>query len=195
MAAERAGKSDSRELLFVTLRFIAGLLAMVLIAALLGHAARDWCEAVARTFVERFGYVGMALGTLLADGVHFPIPPQFYMLLSVASGASALYTLAAIAVASLLAGNLGYRLANLIGRSAWVTRRTERPRRVLQRAIERYGVWAALYASVLPIPYSVLCYLAGLIGAPAGFFALLCACRVPKLLGFYWLIRLGWQPG
>lgn len=198
VTVERATKSpgslDSRELLLVTLRFVAGLLAILVIVAVLGHAARDRCEAAARVFVDRYGYAGMALGTLLADAIHFPIPPQFYMLLSVASGASAINTLAAIAAASLTAGVLGYRLARVVGRNAWVSKRTERTRRLLQGAIERYGAWAAVYSSLLPLPYSLLCYLAGLSRAPRGFFALLCVCRVPKLVAFYWLIRLGWQP-
>lgn len=193
-APKSAGALNSRELLLVMLRFVAGLLAILVIVAVLGHAARERCEAAAREFVERYGYAGMALGTLLADAIHFPIPPQFYMLLSVASGASAINTLAAIAAASLTAGVLGYRLASVVGRVAWVVKRTERTRRLLQGAIERYGVWAAVYSSLLPLPYSLLCYLAGLSRAPNGFFVLLCLCRVPKLAAFYWLIRLGWQP-
>ncbi len=199
MTVERGPKSagtlDSRELVMVTLRFVAGLLAIVVVVAVLGHAARDRCEAAARVFVDRYGYAGMALGTFLADAIHFPIPPQFYMLLSVASGVSAISTLAAIAAASLTAGVFGYGLASVIGRVEWVVKRTERTRRLLQAAIERYGVWAAVYSSLLPLPYSLLCYLSGLSRAPRGFFALVCVCRVPKLVGFYWLIRLGWQPG
>lgn len=199
MTLERSPKSagalELRELVVVTLRFVAGLVAILVVVAVLGHAARDRCAAAARVFVDHYGYAGMALGTLLADAIHFPIPPQFYMLLSVASGASALHTLAAIAAASLTAGVLGYRLASLVGRIEWVVSRTERTRRVLQRAIERYGAWAAVYSSLLPVPYSLLCYLAGLSRAPNAFFALLCVCRVPKLVAFYWLIRLGWQPG
>src|SRR5688572_12463360 len=152
-APKSAGALELRELVLVTLRFVAGLLAILVIVAVLGHAARDRCAAAARAFVDQYGYAGMALGTLLADAIHFPIPPQFYMLLSVASGASALNTLAAIAAASLTAGLVGYRLASLVGRMAWVVNRTERTRRLLQRAIQRYGVWAAVYSSLLPVPY------------------------------------------
>lgn len=191
-AADAAGSFDKRELLGVTLRFVAGLLLMLLLVALLGQAARDWCEGVARGFVTKYGYAGMALGTFLADGVYFPIPPQFYMLLAVASGASTVRALLAIGAASLLAGVVGFYLARWLGAQPWILARTERTRRLLQSATRRYGLRSALYASLLPVPYSVLCYLAGLNRAPRAFLMLLCACRVPKLLAFYGLIQLGW---
>ena len=196
MSTERAAPSgeafDARELLGVTLRFVAGLLLMLLLVALLGQAARDWCEGLARGFVANYGYAGMALGTFLADGVYFPIPPQFYMLLAVASGASTARALLAIGAASLLAGVVGFFLARLIGAHPWILARTLRTRRLLHSATRRYGTRSALYASLLPVPYSVLCYLADLNRAPPAFLALLCACRIPKLLAFYALIELGW---
>lgn len=191
-AAEAADAFNPRELVGVTLRFVAGLLLMLLLVALLGQAARDWCEGLARGFVARYGYAGMALGTFLADGLYFPIPPQFYMLLAVASGASTLRALLAIGAASLLAGVVGFCLARLIGGHPWILARTQRTRRLLESATRRYGLRSAIYASLLPVPYSVLCYLAGLNRAPRAFLALLCVCRIPKLLAFYGLIQLGW---
>src|SRR5687767_6471319 len=103
----------NRELLVVVARFIAVLSAALLIALTLAHFARAECEAIARRFVADYGYWGMALGTLLADGFQFPIPPQFYMLLAVASRAPVAYSFGAIALASLLAGFVGYETAGL----------------------------------------------------------------------------------
>jgi membrane protein YqaA with SNARE-associated domain len=135
----------------------------------------------------------MAFGTLLADGFHFPIPPQFYMLLSIASQASVYGSLATIAAASVLAGVFGYSAARLVASSAWIAARTEPARWLLERAVLRFGSRAALVASLLPIPYSLLCYLAGLNRMPRRFLVLLCLCRVPKLVAFYLLVYWGWQ--
>src|SRR5689334_1297994 len=101
---------ESGELWRLLSRFALGLLLLLVIASALGHWARADAEAIARGFVERYGYPGIALGTFLADGFHFPIPPQFYMLLSIASGQPAAECLAVIGSASLLAGAAGYQL-------------------------------------------------------------------------------------
>ena len=181
------------DLLWPVLRLLAGLLVILLVVGTLAHWARPQCEAVARGFVAAYGYWGMALGTLLADGFHFPIPPQFYMLLSIASQASVYWSLTVIASASVLAGVVGYSMARFVANSVWVASRTERSRRLLERAVLRFGARAALVASLLPIPYSILCYLAGLNRMPHRFLALLCLCRIPKLVAFYLLVYWGWQ--
>jgi membrane protein YqaA with SNARE-associated domain len=193
-AADEAELSlASGSLLWPVLRFLGGLLAILLVVGTLAHWARPQCEGLARGFVGTYGYWGMALGTLLADAFHFPIPPQFYMLLSVASHASVVTSLSAIAGASVLAGGIGYHAARLVSKSEWIALRTRASRRVLERAVHRFGTRAALLASVLPIPYSMLCYLAGLNRMPHSFLLLLCLCRIPKLCVFYWLVHWGWS--
>jgi membrane protein YqaA with SNARE-associated domain len=194
-AAELEPAIGNRELLVVIARFVAVLSAVLLIAITLAHFARAECEAIARHFVVSYGYWGMALGTLLADGFHFPIPPQFYMLLAIAARAPISHSFSAIALASLLAGFVGYEAASLAARSDWIRARTEGTRNVLERAVRRFGLQAALLASLLPVPYSVLCYLAGMMRLPRRFLVLLCLCRIPKLAMFYWLLLLGWHPG
>ncbi len=97
----------ARELLWPAARFVLGLLIALVIVGTQAHFARPQCEGLARSFVDAYGYGGMALGTLLADGFHFPIPPQFYMLLSIASGAPATLSLAVIAAASVTGGVAG----------------------------------------------------------------------------------------
>ena len=172
---------------------MVGLAAAAVLALLIGYWARPTAESIARLFVRQFGVWGMAGGTLLADGFHFPVPPQFYMLLAVASGTPTLSALAAISVASFAAGFVGYGVARQAARISWVAQKLEQPRRLLLAAFERYGFRAALVLSLLPVPYSVLCYLAGANRLPRSFLGLLATLRVPKLAAFYYLVQLGWS--
>jgi membrane protein YqaA with SNARE-associated domain len=184
---------DRAEVVALVVRFVLALVMMCMVVAAAGYLLRSPAEVLARGFVSRFGVWGMALGTLLADGLHFPIPPQFYMLLAVASNTPVHLAFPAIAFASLISGGLGYQLASWASRLGWLARRTERYRSLLLNAYQRRGYRAALVASLLPIPYSVLCYLAGLNRLPAAFLALVGVCRIPKLLGFYGLVYVGWS--
>ena len=181
-----------KELLTLVARLLVGLAILLGMVGMAGYLVRRPTEQLARHFVDTSGVWGLAFGTLLADGVHFPIPPQFYLLTVVASGAPPWQGLLAIISASVMAGCLGYRLSEAASHSAWLSARINRPRRLFESAFRRYGYRAALVGSLLPIPYSMLCYLAGLNRLPRRFLAILALCRVPKLVGFYYLIRLGW---
>jgi membrane protein YqaA with SNARE-associated domain len=187
------GSFARREVLALVLRLMGALVAVSVFVALLGYFLRPTAEAIGRGFVRSFGIPGMALGTFLADGLHFPVPPQFYMLLAVASGTPPHQPFAAIAGASVAAGFFGYAVAGQASRLAWFAKKTQQARDLLAKTYERYGYRAALVASLLPIPYSVLCYLSGLNRMPRTFLALLALCRVPKLVAFYYLVHVGWS--
>jgi membrane protein YqaA with SNARE-associated domain len=186
-------KLSRKELIGLVLRLTLGLFALLAVAAGVSHAYRGELEAMGREFVERLGYGGMALGTLLADGFHFPIPPQFYMLLSISSGSPATTTMAVITAASLLGGYLGYSFAARLSRFEWISRKLQMTQRLTQHVMGRFGYKSAVMASIMPIAYSVLCYLAGLNRVPLRFFLVLALCRIPRLLVFYYLVYLGWE--
>jgi membrane protein YqaA with SNARE-associated domain len=187
--SERSAPSIARLLVRVTL----GLVALLLGIALLAHTFRAELETVGHGFVDRFGVSGMVLGTLIADGFHFPVPPQFYMLMGVTSGVATLTTLAAVNLGSFLGGWLAYFMAKHLSHFKPLARRLERPRALAQGVFARYGDWALVVASFLPITYAALCYLSGLSRLPKRGFAVIALIRVPRLVAYYYLVRLGWM--
>ena len=193
MTTQVRSESDGRYLALLALRWLAGVLGLLVVMIGLASYFREPLERAGRAFVERFGYVGMGIGTFIADGFHFPIPPQFYMLLAVTSGVSQVTAFGAITVASLAGGLSAAGLTSLATRIEWVARRLEPSRAQAQQLFDRYGYAAAVLATFLPIPYSVLCYLSGLNGLPHRVFVVLSVCRIPRLLFFFFVIRLGWH--
>ncbi|MBV9108396.1 MAG: hypothetical protein JO306_03190 [Gemmatimonadetes bacterium] len=53
-------------------------------------------------------------------------------------------------------------------------------------------LWAVALGTLAPVPYSVLCYAAGLYRIPYMLFSAFTLLRVPRLLFFYLIIRTGW---
>lgn len=188
----QATELSQRELVSMTLKWCAGLVGLFAVLVAVARLFRAPLEALGTSFVQRFGYFGMAFGTFIADGFHFPIPPQFYMLMAVSSGASRPLAFGVITAASLLGGTAGYHVARRLAHVRPIARRLERAQGLAGRAFSRFGYRAALLASLLPIAYSVLCYLAGLYRLPRRVFAVLCLCRIPRLLLFFYLVELGW---
>lgn len=184
--------SRKRDLVRTGAQLVLSLVALFGLIALAGYLAREQLDALGRAFVQHFGLAGMFVGTYLADAFSFPIPPQFYMLTAITAGVSHVAALATISVASLLAGYTGYRLAGRIARVRLFARRIEATRPRVDRLFERYGYWAIAIGSLTPVPFSVLCYLSGLYRIPPRYLPALLLFRVPRLILFYALIRLGW---
>jgi membrane protein YqaA with SNARE-associated domain len=186
--------SGPRARLWLVVRFLLGLSALLALALVLVRTARPQLEQLGTWFVERFGAVGVGFGTLIADGCHFPIPPQFYMLLSIAAGAPASVTLAATTAGSLCGGVLGFNLSRHLGAKPKVARFIERiSGRVGHKLGHEYAYRSVFFLSVTPMAFSVLCYLAGLYRMRRGPFALLLALRIPKLVLYYYLVKIGWS--
>lgn len=191
--APKAEFPPTPSLIRLGVRIALGLVVLIVGVALLGKTFRPELEALGRGFVDNFGLFGMALGALIADGFHFPIPPQFYMLLGISSGVSTLKTLFAVNVGSFLGGWLAYFLATQLSQFGPIHRRLEQPRRLTEAVFARYGAWSVVVASFMPITYAALCYMAGLGRLPRSGFLLITLIRAPRLVAYYYLIKLGWS--
>lgn len=187
-----APASERRELLWLAAKLVLGAAAIVALVALLARTWRTELEAMGHAFVEQFGYAGMAAGTFLADGLHVPVPPQFYMLASIASERSAAWTLVAVCIGSLLGGATAYAIARRASDLPFLKRLLARTQHKVDWLFARYGYWAVAIGSLTPIPYSFLCYVAGGYRMPARIFFVLSLFRIPKVVLYFYLVQLGW---
>lgn len=187
--------SEKRPLIILGLKLVVGAAGILTLVAILAHYFRPELEALASGFVERFGYVGFALGTYLADGLHCPIPPQFYMLASIAAGWSVVWTLVAICIGSILGGITAYSIARKASNLAFLKRLLARTQTKVDWLFARFGYWAVAIGSLTPIPYSFLCYVAGGYRMPPRIFIALSLFRIPKVVLYFYLVQLGWMSG
>ncbi|HTV17145.1 MAG TPA: VTT domain-containing protein [Polyangiaceae bacterium] len=190
--ASAASNRRSRTKLIV--RFALGLVALLTLVVLVVRTLRPELEGIGKWFVERFGLVGVAAGTFIADGFHFPVPPQFYMLLAIAAQTNPIAILAATSLGSVLGGGTGYLVARRLGHIRVLSRWLERVGGgVGERLGQRYPYRSAVLASVSPMAFSVLCYMAGLFKVRRGPLLVLLALRLPKIALYYYLVRIGWS--
>jgi membrane protein YqaA with SNARE-associated domain len=174
------------------LKLLLGATALVLVVALLGHFFHADLEKLGRAFLGRFGYAGIAMGTYIADGLHCPVPPQFYMLAAIASGWSEGWTIVAVCIGSLAGGVTGYLIARKAASIRLFRRLFARNQEKFDWLYERYGYWAVAIGSLTPIPFSFLCYVAGGQRMPPRIFVALSLFRIPKVVLYFYLVKLGW---
>ena len=161
--------------------------------ALASYAARGELERVGTWFFERFGVAGMAFGSFLADGLHFPIPPQFYFLAAFAAGSARAVALLAVTCGSVLGGLLAFQLGRHVSRVGFVARRLAPARALVERMVTRYGYRGLIVVGILPVSYFGLCSVSGLMRLPLAAYGCLAAGRVPRLLVSYVLIAAVWE--
>jgi membrane protein YqaA with SNARE-associated domain len=177
----------------LVLQTLIAIFVMLGFVSALAHLLRPELETLGRAFLEQFGALGLSLGTLLADGLHFPIPPQFYMLASITAGWSPVTSVAAITAGSLVGGVISHLIGrHLLWRIRFLQRIVDRSRKRFDWLFARYGVWAVAVGSISPVPFSLLCNLSGLYKVPFRHFLVLSLFRIPRVVLFYVLIRFGW---
>jgi membrane protein YqaA with SNARE-associated domain len=154
---------------------------------------RPELEATAQWFVSRYGVWGLAMGTLIADGFHVPVPAQFYMLLGLSSGIAPGNMMVAICVGSSIGGVLSYLIGGQLQNVNLVKRWLAKPTELAAAALKRYGAWALVAVSVLPLGYSTLCCLCGLSRVAPRYFALVAVLRVPRLFVYFYIIKVGYH--
>lgn len=182
------------EAVFAVLRLVAGFVALVVLVSVVGWAFRDELESFGTWFVARFGVSGMIAGAFLADSIHFPIPPQFYLLTGIAGGHRVVIVLVAVLVGSELGGLAAFTLARFVGRAPVVARRLSKARGLLERQIERRGYLGLAAATLLPISFSLLCMASGAMRLPYRAYGVLALMRVPRILLSYVVILVAWHP-
>lgn len=181
------------ETALAVLRLVAGFAALVAVVTFLGWAYRDELSRFGSWFVARFGFVGIAAGAFLADGLHFPIPPQFYLLTGIAGGHHTAGVLAVVLVGSELGGLTAFALARGVGGAPIVAHRLETTRRLLHGFIERRGYLGLAAATLLPLSFSLLCMASGAMRLPYRAYGVLALMRIPRILLSYVVIALAWQ--
>src|SRR5690554_6088215 len=142
------------------------MLVMFASAAALGYWLRDPITALATDFVRVLGPLGIFLGVLAADALSFPIPASTYLFAGVAADAAVFPVLIATSLASLIGGALAYLIGPQIARIPFLDRRLELFRPRGEALFKRWGAWAVGIAAVTPMPFSIICWLAGIYRMP-----------------------------
>lgn len=181
-----------REIILGFVRLFAGFAGLVGIVAIIGWRWRSELEHFGRWFVERFGAAGMAGGAFLADGLHFPLPPQFYLLTGIAGGYGTLPALASVLAGSIAGGFVAFALARRVAGVPFFEKRFSTTRHVVRSLLRARGRWGLVIAGMLPVSYFVLCVLGGMMRLRYRDYAILGLMRIPRLVLSFLLILLAW---
>jgi membrane protein YqaA with SNARE-associated domain len=181
-----------REAVLALLRLVLSVTILLGVIALVGWLFRSELERFGAWFVHAFGPFGMAAGAFLADGLHFPLPPQFYLLTGLAGGATMAVSFTSVLLGSVAGGLVAFAIGRRAVGAHWLERRTRASRALIRALVDEHGLLGVAIAGILPISYFALCSLGGVMRLPYRAYAVLAIMRIPRLLATYAIIALAW---
>lgn len=187
------GPLPREEVLALVIQLVVGMMVLIAAVTALSWFLRSELQALGASFVQRFGALGMAGGAFVADGLHFPIPPQFYLFAGFAGGFGPVATFSAVLVGSVLGGLMAFTIARRGARLGFLARRALAARQLVGGLFARYGYLGLALAGLLPISFWSLCSLGGLLQLPYRGYGVLGFVRIPRLLVSYVIIVLAWR--
>lgn len=174
---------------------VVGVVVLVGLAYLAQQYLGHHLEAASRWLTNTGGYLGVFVSIWLIDTFTLPVSPDM-ILAFVAHKGSTLNTpvaLVVICIASIAAGNTGYHLAKRIGDWPFIQRRLAKNYEKGHKLFDRFGVWTVVIAGLTPIPFSIVCWFAGLYDMKSWPFFLATLSRIPRFIGWFYLLRLGFS--
>ncbi|NQT61264.1 MAG: DedA family protein [Bacteroidetes bacterium] len=169
------------------------LLAAVIIVVygVLGLLFHDQLSKAGVWLGRELGYSGVALYTFVVDAVIIPTTVDVIFPFAIEWNPYILITV--MSAVSVLGGYLGYWIARSFNHFRSVQRVTSSYRERGETLINRYGAWAVAISGFTPIPFSTICWIAGLLKIPAGKVFLACFARIPRMIVYYLLIKSGFS--
>ncbi len=177
-----------RPLILKTLLMAAVIMTLYGVFALLFH---DQMEKTGLWLGRELGYGGVALFTFFVDAVIIPTTTD--VIFPFLMEWNPYFLLSVMSAASILGGFSGYWLARSFNHIHFVHRVTISYHKRGESMINSYGAWAVVIAGFTPVPFSTICWIAGLLEVPAGKVLLACFSRIPRMIVYYFLIKSGFS--
>lgn len=144
---------------------------------------REEMRYVLQIIVERFGLLGLFMITLIMDTVIQPITPEILTVGYSMADFNLLLSALVGGLASTSAGFIGFRIGRLLGKEGATNFIGQKKSQQASDLFAKYGFWAVLVGSMTPIPFSVVCWSAGMFKMPWKFFCIsVIVTRIPRFL-------------
>ena len=176
----------------IALQTVVVSLLIIVAVVVAGAFFKQPIQLLATWMVETFGIVGTILGICISDIFGLPIPPDTFIFIAATSGYPDVPVAAGLAAVSVGCGSAAYLLGPYVGRVPLLRTKVEQWRVKGEHLFERWGVWTVAIGALSPLPYSITCWFAGIYHMPYKRFFLATLFRIPRIVAYYMIFRLGW---
>jgi membrane protein YqaA with SNARE-associated domain len=184
-------KSDGRLARKVLIRLLITMLLVIGLMGLAGYLLREPAVGFSEGLVSSLGSPGIGFAFFVSDA--FPLFPFHDAYLAIGMVGNLEFWLIAFwaSLGSLTGGSLGYLIGRLFRRSEAFRQYTRQKGGDIYKLLNRYGVWALAIGALSPFPYSMACWITGMLRMRYFTFITISLLRIPRIVAYLCLIRLG----
>jgi len=186
---EERDVDPGRNIIKAALMVIASFLLMVV----LRFTLKDLIEGTARDVAEHLSYPGMFLVTMAMDTLIDPFTPDIVLFLALSGDYDPFLSVLFISLGSIIGGHIGYQIGRSLGHTRFVRRVVGSYMGRGRLLFSRYGLYAVILAAFTPIPFSTVCWIAGMFEMDRKLFFIGTLWRVPRFLLWFLVLGLGYK--
>ena len=176
-------------------KLVVALIVLLSLGAFCRFCFKDQVMAIGHSLYDRFGPFSLVLGTLITDISPLPLTSEPVALIGLGAGMSLLNIILIMSVTSHLAGPIGYSFGYLLGKVPTIKNRFTKRLPTVCNWIEKHGVKGVALAAILPIPFALTTWTAGLLGVNFWGVVLASSLRWLKTATYVSLLAGGWFIG
>ncbi len=191
--AEAAAGSGARIRVDARLIFkaVVGLLVLLALSYAIGRFLQEPITVAGTAVLDRFGMVGLFLSVIVTDASPLPMTNEPLAILAISADRPANLVFAVISVASVCAGLVGYTCGRIAGEATALGAFLRRRYPGFTGFMTRYGAYGVAICALLPIPFALSTWTAGMTRVAVHKVAAASLVRIPKTAFYVWLIHVG----
>ncbi len=177
------------ELRPIIIRTLVFAVVALVLYGILSFLLRDYLYTAGVFLSEHHGIVGIGIYCFLVDMLI--IPATVDIIYPIAQQLPVMQLLLTMSLTSIVGGFCGYLIAGRLDRLSFVHNLTKNYHDQGKALIHHYGGWAVAIAGFTPVPFSTICWIAGLLEVPWYEVLIGCLARIPRMVIYYYLIKGG----
>lgn len=142
-------------------------------------------DSIAKMLYEKMGTSGVFLFVLIVDT--FIVPMTVDVMYPLVIAWSPIKIMLVLGTASFIGGILGYWFGRLLSHLKMVTKGVDKIVGTHGQFIENHGAWAIVIAALSPIPYSTICWAAGIVNVDHRKIIFACIARYARMIIYYYI--------
>lgn len=187
---EDAALTQSELIRFLKKRLGIMLVSLFLLLAVLilvGTHYKEELESVALWVANYFGFWGLALLTFVSDSLISPLPPDLVLLVISKTSLHERWVsyVSILGVLSICGGLVGWWGGRKLGSIPFLDRIISKQVSKNRHTVDKYGAWAVAMGALTPLPYSLTCWMAGILRVRFRAFFLASLLRFPRFFIYY----------
>lgn len=176
---------------------VARISLLVFLLVILGSGYALWrfqpeIRHFAKAMIESTGGWGVALGFFVVDAFSAPIPNDIFSVFGRMGGMPFWEVVAWASSGSITGGCVGWWIGrHWIARNRWLRAWMRAQGGKSVERVRQQGGWFLAVAAVTPMPYSLVCWGAGIVRLPFGTVLGVSTLRIGRIAFYLWLIEQG----